>query len=145
MRYLLGLPSMEARHKMEQVKACLNAMQSPKNPLHDSVKEEKGCRLARSMSWMGQAEQSIQHVCGPAELKQVRDCNTHKKQNQKTTVQLSSSPTTRLCLSDNLGTHCQEWPAGKANTDVQILVEAHRKPCDIGIYTDGSVTRDCSS
>ena len=29
MRYLLDLPSMGARHKMDQVKACLNAMQNP--------------------------------------------------------------------------------------------------------------------
>ena len=69
MRYLLDLPSMESRHKVEQV----NAMQNPKNPLHDSVKEEKGCRMARGRSWMGQAEQSIQHVCSLAELKQVWD------------------------------------------------------------------------
>ena len=47
MRYLLDLPSMETRHKVEQVKAYLNAMQNPMNPLHDAVKEEKGCRLAR--------------------------------------------------------------------------------------------------
>ena len=47
MRYLLDLPSMETRHKVEQVKAYLIAMQNPKNPLHDAVKEEKGCRLAK--------------------------------------------------------------------------------------------------
>ena len=47
MRYLLDLPPMETRHKVEQVKAYLNAMQNPKNPLHDAVKEEKGCRLTR--------------------------------------------------------------------------------------------------
>ena len=62
MRYLLDLPSMKTRHKVEQVKAYLNAMQNPTNPLHDAVKEEKGCRLARGKSWMGQAEQSIQRV-----------------------------------------------------------------------------------
>ena len=33
MRYLLDLPSMETRHKVEQVKAYLNTMQNPKNPL----------------------------------------------------------------------------------------------------------------
>ena len=38
MRYLLDLPSMETRHKVEQVNAYLNAMQNPKNPLHDAVK-----------------------------------------------------------------------------------------------------------
>ena len=42
MRYLLDLPSMEARHKVEQVKAYLSAMQNPKNPLHDADKEDKG-------------------------------------------------------------------------------------------------------
>ena len=46
MRYLLDPPSMEARHKVKQVKAYLNAMQNPKNPPHDAVREEKGCRLA---------------------------------------------------------------------------------------------------
>ena len=61
MRCLLDLPSIETRHKVEQVKACY-AMQNPKNPLHDAVKEEKGCRMARGKSWMGQAEQSI-NVC----------------------------------------------------------------------------------
>ena len=59
MRYLLDLPSMETRHNVEQVKAYLNAMQNPKNPLHDAIKEDKGCRLARGKSRMGQAEQSI--------------------------------------------------------------------------------------
>ena len=35
------------RHKVEQIKAYLSAMQNPKNPLYDAVREEKGCRLAR--------------------------------------------------------------------------------------------------
>ena len=73
MCYLLDLPSMETRHKVEQVKAYINAMQNPKNLPHDAVKEEKGCRLARRKSWMGQAEQSIQNVCRLAELKQFRE------------------------------------------------------------------------
>ena len=40
--------------------------------------------------------------------------------------------------------HCREWPAGKANAEVQMLVEANIKPHGIMIYTDGSVTRDRS-
>ena len=60
--YLLDLPAMETRHKVEQVNAYLSAMQNLKNPLHDAVKEDKGCRLARGKSWVGQAEQSIQHM-----------------------------------------------------------------------------------
>ena len=58
MLYLLDLPSMETRHKVEQVKAYLNAMQNPKNLLHDAVKEEKGCRQEASHGWAKQNNQS---------------------------------------------------------------------------------------
>ena len=73
MCYLLDLPSMKTTYKVEQVKTYLNAMQNPKNPIHNAVKEEKGCGLARGKSWMGHTKQSIQHVCSLAELKQGRD------------------------------------------------------------------------
>ena len=135
MRYLLDLPPIESRHKMEQVKAYLNAMQNPKNPLHDAVKEEKGCRLSRGKSWMGQAEQSIANVCSLAEIKQVRDWEKHP---------VAFKPYYETLLSENLGTHCREWPAGKANAEVQLLVEANSKPHDMIIYTDGSVTSERS-
>ena len=39
-------------------------------------------------------------------------------------------------LQKNLGTHCREWPAEKAN--VQMLVEASSKPHDIVVFMDGS-------
>ena len=111
MCYLLNLSPMETRHKVEQIKEYLNTMQNPKNPLHDAVKEEKGCRLARGKSWLGQAEQWNQHVCGFAELKQVRDwgkkqqkqkkkqkkTHTQKKKTTTKNSQLNSSHTTRLC------------------------------------------------
>ena len=42
MHYLLDLPSMEARQKVEQVKAYLNAIQNPKNPLQDTDKKKRG-------------------------------------------------------------------------------------------------------
>ena len=125
---------MDTRHKVEQVKTYLNAMQNSKNPFHDAVKEEKGCRLARGKSWMGQAEQSIQHVCSLTELKHVRDW-------EKRPVEFK--PYYKTLLSENLGTQCREWPAGKTNT-VHMLVEANSKPHDIVIYTDGLVTRDRS-
>ena len=53
---------------------------------------------------MGQAEQSIQHVCSLTELKQVRDW-------EKRPVEFK--PYYKTLLSENLGTHCREWPAGK--------------------------------
>ena len=133
MRYLLNLPSMETKHKVEQVKAYLNAMQNTKNPLRDAVKEEKGCRLAWGESWMGPA--SIQDVCSLAELKQVRDLEKRPAE---------FKPYYKTLLSENLGTHYLEWPIGKANVEVQMVVEANSKPHDIVIYTDGSVTRDRS-
>ena len=131
------------RHKEEQVKAYLNATQNrkkkKKNQLHDAVKEEKGCRLARGKSWMGQAEQSIEHVCTLSELKQVRDWGGKKKHPAE------FKPYYETLLSENLGMHCCEWPAGKANVEIQnMLVEANSKSHDIVIYTDGSVTWDQS-
>ena len=74
-------------------------MHNPKNPLHDAVKEEKGCRVARGKSWVGQAEQSILHVVGLAELKQVRDW-------EKRPVEFK--PYYKTLLSGNLGMHCHE-------------------------------------
>ena len=84
---------------------------------------------------MGQAEQSIQHVCSLTELKQERDW-------EKRPVEFT--PYYKTLLSENQDTHWCEWPVGKANAEVQMLVEANSKPHDIVIYTDGSVTRDQS-
>ena len=84
---------------------------------------------------MGQAEQTFQNVCGLAQLKQVRDWGKRP---------VEFKPYYKTLLSENLGRHCREWPAGKANTEVQMPVEANSKPHDIVIYTDGSVTRDQS-
>ena len=51
---------------------------------------------------MGQAEQSIQHVCSLTELKQVRDW-------EKCPVEFK--PYYKTLLSENLDIHCREWPA----------------------------------
>ena len=53
-------------------------------------------------------------------------------------------PYYKTLLSENLGTHCRERPAGIANAEILMLVEANRKPHGIMICTDGSVTRDRS-
>ena len=47
-------------------------------------------------------------------------------------------------MSENLGKHGREWPAGKASAKVQMFVEANSKPHGIVIYTDGSISRDRS-
>ena len=114
---------------VDQVKAYLIAMHNLKNPLHDAVKEQQERWLARGKPWMGQTDQSIQYECGSAELKQVRDW-------EKCPVKFK--PFFKTLLSVNLGTHCREWPAGKASTEVHVLVKkANSKPHDIVIYTGG--------
>ena len=81
---------------------------------------------------MGQAN----HVCGPAEFKQVRDWDERLA---------AFKPCYKTLLSENLGTYSRECPAGKSQCrSTQIVVEANRKPHDTVIYTDGSVTRDRS-
>ena len=79
-------------------------MQNPKNPYTMLSKKERGV----DKSWMGQAEQSIQHVRGLAELKQIRHWENR--------------PAEFTLLPENLGMHCCEWPAGKASVEVQMLV-----------------------
>ena len=84
---------------------------------------------------MGQAVQSVQHECRLAELQQVTDWGKFP---------VEFKPYYKPLLSENLGTHCRGWPTGKANAEVQMLVEATSRSHDIVIYTDGSVTRDRS-
>ena len=73
MRSVLGLQPLKTRQKVEQVKPYLSAVENPHNPLHEAVKDTKGCRLGRDKSWMGQAENSILQVCHLTELKQNKE------------------------------------------------------------------------
>ena len=73
MRFMLDLPPMQTRQKVEQIKAYFSAVKNPHNPLHETVKDTKGCRLGRVKSWMGQAEDSILQVYQLTELKQTKD------------------------------------------------------------------------
>ena len=44
-------------------------------------------------------------------------------------------------LPENLGKHCREWPAGKTESEIKLLIQENSKPQDlIGLYTDCSVT-----
>ena len=58
---------------------------------------------------------------------------------------LGKTSSYEILLPENLGTYCREWQLfGKADAEIQILVEANSKPHDIVTYQDGSVTRDRS-
>ena len=71
--FMLDLPPMQTRQKVEQVKTYFSAIENPHNPLHNAVKDTKGCRLGRGKSWMGQAEDSVLQVGQLTELKQTKE------------------------------------------------------------------------
>ena len=56
MRFMLDLPPTPTRQKVGQVEKCFNAVENPHEPLHEAVKDTKGCRLGQDKSRMGQAE-----------------------------------------------------------------------------------------
>ena len=62
MRFMLDLPPMQTRQNVEQVKAYFSAVENPHSPLHEAVKDTKGCKLGRGKSWIGQAEDSTLQV-----------------------------------------------------------------------------------
>ena len=73
MRFMIDLPPLKITQKVEQVKAYFSAVGNPHNPLHEAVKDTKGCRLRRDKSWMGQADDSVLQVCQLTELKQTKE------------------------------------------------------------------------
>ena len=103
-------------------------MQNPNNPLRDAVKEDKGCRLARGKSWMGQAEQSIQHVCDLTELKQVKGFTV--KQGGRTIHEDSGAQrvkTSSLTMEVEAVTHAIQWLAFQhdaLSTHAIILIDS---------------------
>ena len=59
-RFMLGLPPMQTRQKVEQVKAYFSAVEIPHNPVHEAVKDTKGCRLG--LGWAKQRTQCCKYV-----------------------------------------------------------------------------------
>ena len=45
-------------------------------------------------------------------------------------------------VTENLEKHCREWPAGKTESDIKLLIQENSKPQDLIVYTDGSITKD---
>ena len=62
MRFMLDLPPTPTRQKVEQVKACFSAVDNSHEPLHEAVKDTKGCRLGQDKSRMGQAKDQTGQV-----------------------------------------------------------------------------------
>ena len=108
-RFMLDLPPIQTRHKVEQVKAYVSAVENPHNPLHEAVKNTKGCRLGRGRSWMGQAGDSTLQVCQMTELKQTKVWESYPNRFRR--------------LYETLLPEC---PAGK--TEVKLLIQENSKP-----------------
>ena len=97
MRFMLDFLPIQTRHKVEPVKAYFSAIENPHNPLDLDVKDTKGCRLGRSKSWMGQAEDSILQVSLLTELKQPKEWERHPNRFWRLYETL---------MPENLGKHC---------------------------------------
>ena len=50
----------------------------------------------------------------------------------------------RHSCQKKLQNHCREWPAGKTESEIKLLIQENSKPQDLIVYTDGSVTKDQS-
>ena len=47
-------------------------------------------------------------------------------------------------MPENLGRHCREWPQGKTDAEIRVILEENSQPQDLIVYTDGSVTKSQS-
>ena len=43
-----------------------------------------------------------------------------------------------------MGKHSREWPAGKTESEIKLLIQENSKPQALIMYTDGSVIKDQS-
>ena len=120
MKFMLDLPPIQTRHKVEHVKAHVSTVENPHNPFHEAVKDTEGCRMGRDKSWMGQAEDSILQVYHLTEFKRTKEWERYPNQFQ------------RLCetlLPESFGKHCREWPADKRSqgSNFSLKKKADRK------------------
>ena len=134
MRYMLGLPSMEQRHRAAMVKALYRVARDKDHPLHQELGNEKGHRLKRGKSWMATAEDIVREVC---RLEQVRLgpewVSYPERMDQFTRVVIT------------LGRECREQDPAVAYAEIRALIEENSRPGDVVIYTDGSVQRGTKS
>ena len=84
---------------------------------------------------MGQAEESILQICQLTELKKSKEWEKYPNRFRHLYETL---------LPENLGRQCREWPAGKTDSEIRILIQENSKPQDLIVYTDGSVTKNQS-
>jgi len=136
MRYVLGLPNMEERHKLAQVKAFLKVCADPKHPLHGKVGRQVKSRLKRGTEWMTQAVETIEE-CGLSVDAILRG---------EAWVAIAGDDRKRYTkVVATLGRECREWPEGATHAEIQTLIEEHCREDELIVYTDGSVQRGTKS
>ena len=131
MRHILALPTMTERHRVLQAKWYLRVAADRDHPLYEAIDRVKGHRLRRGRSWMAQAEISISQVCDLETINRGREW-----------VEVPEDRTEWHKVIVTLGRECREWAAGRAEFEVQQLIQSNSHQGDIVIYTDGSVVRN---
>ena len=114
-RFLLDLTPLLARQEVERVKAYFSAVENPCNPLHEAVKDTEGCRLGRHKSWMGQTE-GLNTARMPAD-------SSSKPRSGRGTQTDSGVSVRHIIMPDYLAKHCREWPAGKMDSEILIIIK----------------------
>ena len=125
---------MQSRQRVEQVKSYFIAVATPHNTLHEIAKETKGCRLGRGKSWMGQAEDSTLQVWQLTELKQTKS-GKYTQTDSGVSMRHSCQKICKITVEN--GQQAKQ-------SEIKLLIQENRKPQDLIVYTDGSVTKDHS-
>ena len=110
MRYLLDLPSMETRHKVEQSVSQCNAESQESTPR--CCQRRKGV-LTGKRQVMDGSSRTINPACVQSHRAQARDWEKRPA---------DFKPYCKTLLSENLGTHCREWPARKKTMQKYICL-----------------------
>ena len=69
-------------------------------------------------SWMGQVKDSVLQVCQLTELKQTKEWERYPNRFRRLY---------ETFLPENLGKHCQEWSAGKTESEIKLLIQENSK------------------
>ena len=84
---------------------------------------------------MGEAKDSILQVCQLTELRQTKEWERYPNR---------FWGLNEILLQKYVGKHCREWPAGKTELEIKLLIQENSKPQYLIVYTDHSVTKDQS-
>ena len=134
MRYLLDYPTMEYRILMSRARAYLRVNADTQHPLHLEIKRQKGNRLKRGKSWMGQAEDCIEQVCTLEDIDPGEEW-----------IPVPRAIATSFSVCIELDKECRQHNPLVVEAEVQALISENASDHDVIIYTDGSVIRHVPS